>query len=310
MADAINTVAGQVPRRRTSRSWTSRTRRSRTSRPTCAASTFATNENSYLIGYMAAQMVEAAGRQAGHQRRRRLRRSRRWTSSSRATRRAPKAANPNIKVLKSTTRRSSSRRRKCKELALNQIAKGSQVVFQVAGGCGLGALSAAAGQGRLGHRRGPRPVGPRRPHPHERREARRHVGVRHDQGRPGRAPSRAARTRPSTWPTRASPSARSAQGAAGHPRRGRGPEAEDHRRGRSRPPTSSDARRRTGREADRRAPSSPGARSAGGGGAGDDAASPSATPGASWPRTTSTSISAGARCTPCSARTAPASPRS
>ena len=32
---------------------------------------------------------------------------------------------------------------KCKEAALNQIAEGSQVVFQVAGGCGLGALDAA-----------------------------------------------------------------------------------------------------------------------------------------------------------------------
>ena len=32
---------------------------------------------------------------------------------------------------------------KCKELALNQIARGSNVVFQVAGGCGLGALNAA-----------------------------------------------------------------------------------------------------------------------------------------------------------------------
>ena len=32
---------------------------------------------------------------------------------------------------------------KCKELALDQIASGSAVVFQVAGGCGLGALSAA-----------------------------------------------------------------------------------------------------------------------------------------------------------------------
>jgi basic membrane protein A len=31
----------------------------------------------------------------------------------------------------------------CKELALNQIAAGSHVVFQVAGGCGLGALDAA-----------------------------------------------------------------------------------------------------------------------------------------------------------------------
>jgi basic membrane protein A len=33
---------------------------------------------------------------------------------------------------------------KCKEIALDQIQKGSQVVFQVAGGCGLGALDAAA----------------------------------------------------------------------------------------------------------------------------------------------------------------------
>jgi basic membrane protein A len=32
---------------------------------------------------------------------------------------------------------------KCKEIALSQIAKGSGVVFQVAGGCGLGALDAA-----------------------------------------------------------------------------------------------------------------------------------------------------------------------
>jgi basic membrane protein A and related proteins len=31
---------------------------------------------------------------------------------------------------------------KCKEIALNQIAAGAQVVFQVAGGCGLGALDA------------------------------------------------------------------------------------------------------------------------------------------------------------------------
>jgi basic membrane protein A len=32
---------------------------------------------------------------------------------------------------------------KCKEIALNQIARGAHVVFQVAGGCGLGALDAA-----------------------------------------------------------------------------------------------------------------------------------------------------------------------
>jgi basic membrane protein A len=39
---------------------------------------------------------------------------------------------------------------KCKELGLNQIAAGSKVVFQVAGGCGLGALSAAKDKGVWG----------------------------------------------------------------------------------------------------------------------------------------------------------------
>jgi basic membrane protein A and related proteins len=39
---------------------------------------------------------------------------------------------------------------KCKEVALNQIAAGSVVVFQVAGGCGLGALDAARSKGVWG----------------------------------------------------------------------------------------------------------------------------------------------------------------
>ena len=39
---------------------------------------------------------------------------------------------------------------KCKELALNQIASGAGVVFQVAGGCGLGALDAARERGVWG----------------------------------------------------------------------------------------------------------------------------------------------------------------
>jgi basic membrane protein A and related proteins len=39
---------------------------------------------------------------------------------------------------------------KCKEIALNQIAKGSKVVFQVAGQCGLGALDAAKEKGAQG----------------------------------------------------------------------------------------------------------------------------------------------------------------
>jgi basic membrane protein A and related proteins len=39
---------------------------------------------------------------------------------------------------------------KCKEIALDQITKGSDVVFQVAGGCGLGALDAAKQKGVWG----------------------------------------------------------------------------------------------------------------------------------------------------------------
>src|SRR3954451_25397310 len=54
-----------------------------------------------------------------------------------------KAGIPNIKVLTDYSQEF-VQQAPCKELALDQIAKGSQVVFQVAGGCGLGALSAAA----------------------------------------------------------------------------------------------------------------------------------------------------------------------
>lgn len=39
---------------------------------------------------------------------------------------------------------------KCKEVALNHISRGANVVFQVAGGCGLGALSAAKGARKWG----------------------------------------------------------------------------------------------------------------------------------------------------------------
>src|SRR5205823_8811875 len=43
-----------------------------------------------------------------------------------------------------------SDRAKCKETALAQIQKGTRAIFQVAGGCGLGALSAAHDAGIWG----------------------------------------------------------------------------------------------------------------------------------------------------------------
>jgi basic membrane protein A len=53
-----------------------------------------------------------------------------------------KQANPDIKVSGSYSDDFVDQA-KCKEIALDQISKGSDVVFQVAGGCGLGALDAA-----------------------------------------------------------------------------------------------------------------------------------------------------------------------
>jgi basic membrane protein A len=53
-----------------------------------------------------------------------------------------KAADPGVQTLNGYSQ-DFENQAKCKEVALNQIASGSVVVFQVAGGCGLGALDAA-----------------------------------------------------------------------------------------------------------------------------------------------------------------------
>ncbi len=110
--------------------------------------TFATNENSYLIGCMAAMMAKKQGGKqvisavgglklptvdifiAGYQD-------------------GAKACNPGIQVLVAYSQDFVAQD-KCKEIALNQIAQGSQVVFAVAGGCGLGALDAAKEKGKWG----------------------------------------------------------------------------------------------------------------------------------------------------------------
>ena len=53
-----------------------------------------------------------------------------------------KAADPGIKLLNGYSQDFSDQA-KCKQIALNQIEQGAIAVFQVAGGCGLGALDAA-----------------------------------------------------------------------------------------------------------------------------------------------------------------------
>jgi len=59
------------------------------------------------------------------------------------------AANPGIKTLNGYSQDFVDQA-KCKELGLSQIQRGSGVVFQVAGQCGLGALDAAKEENKLG----------------------------------------------------------------------------------------------------------------------------------------------------------------
>ena len=64
------------------------------------------------------------------------------TRTSRARQAGAKKANPEVKTLFAYSQDFVDQA-KCKEIALNQIDQGSQVVFAVAGQCGLGALDAA-----------------------------------------------------------------------------------------------------------------------------------------------------------------------
>jgi basic membrane protein A and related proteins len=110
--------------------------------------TFATNENSYLIGCMAGMMAQKQG-------------GRQVISAVggleiptvtifiAAYEAGAKECNPSINVLVGYSQDFVAQD-KCKEIALNQISQGSQAVFQVAGGCGLGALDAAKEKGKWG----------------------------------------------------------------------------------------------------------------------------------------------------------------
>lgn len=147
MADALNTVATKFPDQHFAIVDYSQT--ALKDKPeNVRGLTFATNENSYLIGYMAAKMVQAAGGKqvisaVGGQK---LPTVDIFIAGYRA---GAQAANPNVKVLVNYSQDFVAQD-KCKELALNQIQQGSQVVFQVAGGCGLGALDAADERGVWG----------------------------------------------------------------------------------------------------------------------------------------------------------------
>jgi basic membrane protein A len=154
LADGVNTVARQFPNSRfaiidysvKAPPFTDASKGVATPR-NVRGLTFNTNENSYMIGCLAALMARRAG---GN------------------TISAVGGLNiPSVSIFIAGYRAGAQRcvrgtqvliafsqdfvaQDKCKEIALNQIAAGSRVVFQVAGGCGLGALDAARERGRWG----------------------------------------------------------------------------------------------------------------------------------------------------------------
>jgi basic membrane protein A len=108
---------------------------------------FKEQEVGYLAGYAAALAAKAKGANAvssvGGQKQPPVDR---YIAGYQA---GAKAAVPGIKTLNDYSQ-DFANQAKCKEIALNQIAAGSAVVFQVAGGCGLGALDAAKAKGVWG----------------------------------------------------------------------------------------------------------------------------------------------------------------
>ncbi|HEV2901717.1 MAG TPA: BMP family ABC transporter substrate-binding protein [Gaiellaceae bacterium] len=98
---------------------------------------FKEQEVGYLAGYMAAKVSETGTiSSVGGQK---IPPVDRFIAGFQA---GAKAANPDIKLLNGYSQEFVDPA-PCKEIALDQISKGSDIVFQVAGGCGLGALDAA-----------------------------------------------------------------------------------------------------------------------------------------------------------------------
>ena len=103
--------------------------------------TYASQESGALVGYLAAEMVKQKGgpQVIGAVGGLKIPTVDNWIAGYRW---GAKLYNPKIKVLIGYSQDFVAAD-KCKTVAENQIARGAQVLFQVAGGCGLGTLKAA-----------------------------------------------------------------------------------------------------------------------------------------------------------------------
>src|SRR6478672_7110580 len=148
LADATNTVAQKNPNIHFAITDYDVTGTPFNGRRNVMGLTYAANESGCLVGYLAAEMAKKQGGKqiigavgglkippvdiwiAGYQH-------------------CAKLFNPNIKVLIGYSQDFVASD-KCKTVAENQISQGAQVLFQVAGGCGLGTLKAADAAGIWG----------------------------------------------------------------------------------------------------------------------------------------------------------------
>jgi basic membrane protein A len=140
MADAVDTVATKFPK--TSFAIVDFSQAALKDKPkNVVGILFKEQQSGYLAGYLAGLVVAQEGGSqvvstVGGQK---IPPVDRYIAGFQA---GAKAANPKVKALNGYSQDFVDQA-KCKELALNQISQGSQVVMQVAGGCGLGALDAA-----------------------------------------------------------------------------------------------------------------------------------------------------------------------
>jgi basic membrane protein A len=141
LADATNTVAKKYPDLHFAITDYDVTGSPFNGRKNVEGLTYAANESGCLVGYLAAEMAKKQGGKQviGAVGGLKIPPVDIWIAGYKF---CAKLANPKIKVLVGYSQDFVAAD-KCKTVAQNQISQGAQVLFQVAGGCGLGTLSAA-----------------------------------------------------------------------------------------------------------------------------------------------------------------------
>jgi basic membrane protein A len=141
MAEAVNTVASKFPQNNFA--IVDYSQAELKSKPkNVEGLLFKEQEAGYLVGYLAGLYAKDNGGSLSTVGGQKIPPVDHYIAGFRA---GAKKANPGVKTLNAYSQDFVDQA-KCKEIALDQISKGSKVVFQVAGQCGLGAIDAAKGK--------------------------------------------------------------------------------------------------------------------------------------------------------------------